>query len=75
MKPRLNELGKTYGRLTVKEKATDKGKYSRWLCQCSCGNPTIVIGSDLRNGATQSCGCLKIERLTEAAMHKRKVLS
>ena len=73
MRQRLNELGKTYGRLTVKEKATDKGKYARWLCQCSCGNPTIVLGADLRSGATQSCGCLQREQLRASAMSKRKV--
>ena len=72
MRQRLNEISKTYGRLTVTQKATDKGKYSRWLCQCSCGNPTIVLGADLRSGLTQSCGCLQKERLKEAAISRRK---
>jgi hypothetical protein len=72
MRLRLNETGNIYGRLTVKEKAPDKGKYSRWLCQCSCGNHTIVIGADLRSGATQSCGCLHRERLMAALISKRK---
>lgn len=29
-----------------------------WVCQCDCGNITIVSQNDLRNGGTQSCGCL-----------------
>lgn len=35
-----------------------KGKGAYWLCQCDCGNETIVIGQSLRNNHTQSCGCL-----------------
>lgn len=29
-----------------------------WLCLCSCGNTTIVMGQSLRSGNTRSCGCL-----------------
>lgn len=29
-----------------------------WHCKCDCGNETIVVGADLRNGHTQSCGCV-----------------
>lgn len=32
-----------------------------WKCVCSCGNETIVAGSDLRSGHTKSCGCLSDE--------------
>lgn len=33
---------------------------ARWLCQCDCGNSTVVLSGNLRRGtsaATQSCGC------------------
>lgn len=33
-----------------------------WLCRCQCGNTTEVDGNKLRNGHTQSCGCLQKER-------------
>jgi hypothetical protein len=32
-----------------------------WLCQCACGQRTIVTGDCLRGGTTKSCGCLKRE--------------
>ena len=32
---------------------------SRWLCQCECGNQTIVNSGSLRRGLTKSCGCVK----------------
>ena len=56
-------LGQKFGRLVVLEEA-GKNKYGNWryLCQCTCGNFTTVFGSDLRNGHTKSCGCLKKEQ-------------
>ena len=32
-----------------------------WHCQCDCGRETDVILSNLVNGYTKSCGCLKRE--------------
>ena len=52
MKTKKNELGNTYGRLTVIE---EQGK--GWLCLCLCGNEKVVKGTNLRNGSTISCGC------------------
>lgn len=49
-----------FGRLLVKHLA-DKDKNGgemRWFCVCDCGNTTIVRGTSLRTGGTQSCGCL-----------------
>lgn len=52
----------TFGRLTVIERDTSKlmGKenFAYWLCKCQCGNIVSVRGDHLRNGTTQSCGCL-----------------
>ncbi len=60
--------GKTFGRLTVIERAENIGKYTAWLCECSCEehNKVVVLGMRLKNKSTQSCGCLKIERIKEA---------
>jgi len=51
--------GKTFGTLTVIKRADNsKAGKARWLCECSCGNKTIVVGSSLINGTIASCGCL-----------------
>ena len=39
-----------------------------WLCQCSCGNTTLVSLGDLRSGSTQSCGCTKNKRIAKKLM-------
>lgn len=42
----------------VEKLLNDKDKHYKWLCQCDCGNTTVVRSSDLRGGKTKSCGCL-----------------
>lgn len=37
----------------------------RWLCQCSCGNLTVVVTAKLNNGRIKSCGCLTIQKAKE----------
>ena len=62
----VDAVGKKYGRLTVLERAgSNKKKNAVWLCRCDCGNLTKVTGTKLRNGHTQSCGCLNREMLGE----------
>ena len=57
--------GQRFGRLTVIAHVGYRRKYALWQCECDCGNSTIVIGSDLRRGNTQSCGCLARDRSSE----------
>ena len=66
-----NEIGNTYGYLTVIERAenTKEGR-AQWLCQCKCGNTTTVLGKHLRSGNTKSCGCYQKERATQANMER-----
>lgn len=59
--------GKQFGKLTVISREADyvspKGTHkSRWLCQCECGNTTVVIGDNLRTGNTTTCGCAHLYR-------------
>ena len=55
----IDETNNVYGRLTVIKLDHIDDKSNRyWKCLCECGNYTIVRGSELRNGQTQSCGCL-----------------
>lgn len=50
------EIGKQYGKLTVKQYDDLRGVY---ICECDCHNVIPVKGYNLLNGNTQSCGCLK----------------
>lgn len=56
----IDLTGQKFNKLLVIkiEKYIPLGK-STWLCLCDCNNKTIVVGSDLKNEHTKSCGCLK----------------
>ena len=45
------------------EKSKSTGSY--WKCQCDCGNLVSVLGTELVNGHTKSCGCLRKESAEE----------
>ena len=66
-----NEIGNTYGYLTVIERAenTKEGR-AMWKCKCKCGNETVVLGKHLRSGNTKSCGCYQRERAAQANMDR-----
>lgn len=57
--------GKRFGKLVVIERTNNRGKHTMWKCKCDCGNYTITGASELKNGTTKSCGCLKFERRNE----------
>ena len=56
----IDLTGQRFGRLVVLKRSDKSGEHHEayWKCKCDCGNYTTVIGSDLRSGHTQSCGCL-----------------
>jgi hypothetical protein len=57
----IDLVGKKFGRLIVLERIDDiNGKPTRWLCRCNCNKKITVLGYNLKNGNTKSCGCLKI---------------
>jgi hypothetical protein len=64
----IDLTGKTFNRLKVIERAENIGNHTAWLCECSCEKHKrfIVLGQNLRNKSTQSCGCLQRERAKEA---------
>ena len=54
-----NLVGQRFGKLVVLSRAENIGLQPAWICQCDCGVMTHpIIGSNLRRGTTQSCGCL-----------------
>ena len=45
----IDLTGQRFGKLVVKEYAPSDGrKGAFWLCQCDCGNTTVVAGQELR---------------------------
>jgi len=56
----IDLTGHKYGKLTVIKKSDKTKKSGRiyWDCICEEGNKVTVAGNNLRNGHTQSCGCM-----------------
>jgi len=57
--------GQRYGRLTVIERAPNKGGKVMWHCLCDCGNTAEVRSCSLISGLVRSCGCYHSERARE----------
>ncbi len=59
--------GQRFERLLVLDRAPDyidrqNGKrVVMWRCRCDCGEIVEVMGHNLRDGKTKSCGCLRRE--------------
>ena len=51
------EIGNKYGKWLVIDKAPNRNRRAYWLCQCECGEIKEVLGANLRNGHSTSCGC------------------
>lgn len=52
--------GQRFGKLTVLNYTNTVNSHGEklYLCQCDCGNKTIVATGKLTNGDTSSCGCI-----------------
>lgn len=59
------EIGGRYGRLLVVGLIKDK-KNPRAICKCDCGNEATPQRGALVSGKSQSCGCLRIEKVKKA---------
>lgn len=63
----VNLCGMRFGRLTVVDRLPAvKHKKVKWNCLCDCGRTSVSSACSLTLGITQSCGCLRRERLKEA---------
>lgn len=62
----IDLAGRKFYRLTVIERAPNRGRRTMWHCQCDCGESTIVAGVHLSRGHTRSCGCYQRERSAES---------
>jgi hypothetical protein len=68
-------IGNTYGRLTVVEEAGRKGTQKLWKCICECGNETYLTSHILASGHTNSCGCLRSEKVSRREVMISEILS
>ena len=57
----INMAGQRIGRLTVIKQVPSASTNARWLCKCDCGNEITVLGTTLRRGESQSCGCYRAD--------------
>ncbi len=59
--------GQRFGRLIALHPVEARNRGMTWLCKCDCRNSKVVLGTNLRKGLTQSCGCLHKERTAESS--------
>ena len=63
---KLQDLtGQQFGKLTVIRRAPNhpSNNFVYWYCDCECGTKDyIVSGQNLKQGYTQSCGCLTLSQ-------------
>ena len=71
-----NDLAnKKFGRLTAIKIVDVPKNGAYWLCHCSCGKNTVVRNDKLLKGITQSCGCLRKEKITKRNLQQAWGLS
>lgn len=70
----LNKTGHRYGRLlALGAVERNRRKHLVWHCLCDCGRETFVESQHLRDGGTQSCGCLRRENRGPAQHQRGKI--
>lgn len=72
--PKFVDLtGQRFGRLAVVKETTAPSGRLAWLCRCDCGAEKTVLSSNLRSGATTSCGCFHKEVVAKTTtVHGRR---
>lgn len=54
--------GQTFGSWKVIERAPNRGRAVRWICECGrCGRLKDVAGTSLKTGASTNCGCSRYD--------------
>ena len=69
-RPPAKMVGEVFGRLTVLSMVPGRarGGHVVWNCSCKCGGPDVtVVGYQLRQGKTTSCGCWRSESARDRA--------
>ena len=68
MPPFRDLTGQQFGRLkAIRLAGRTAAGQAMWECLCQCGKTTTVYGVSLTRGKSQSCDCLRLERVKAAA--------
>ena len=59
----IDLTGRRFGRLIVVSRAEADGPTTRWHVRCDCGATKIIAAQSLRDGVSESCGCLRREQI------------
>lgn len=63
-----------FGKLTVLEISEKQVNHKiYWKCLCECGNTCDVSVGRLTSGKTQSCGCLRVEKLIKDCVEETRL--
>lgn len=55
----IDLLGQRFGKLVVTKKSKRKAHSIYWHCVCDCGGKHEVLSSNLIQGRSKSCGCVR----------------
>ena len=72
-------IGDRFGKLIVVKyngvhKKPSGSTVGLYLCECDCGNYTVVKTSNLTSGWTKSCGCLRHKEMTKDQVAINKII-
>ncbi len=67
MPPRIDLVGRKFGRLTVTDFVGFYRGHSHWECRCDCGGNAVATSCNLVRGNTMSCGCVQKMRTSLAS--------
>ena len=72
-KLRYDLTNQKFGRWTVLYRTTSiNNRDTTWMCRCDCGVERPVLGKNLKNGRSTSCGCYKKEKDTSRFSERNK---
>jgi hypothetical protein len=55
----IDVTGERYGRLVGVRRVPSAGRRTKWLFRCDCSTDVVLSLETVRQGFTQSCGCLR----------------
>lgn len=77
MYPANNLIGRRFGKLVVTgfagylSASLGAQRAATWTCTCDCGQIKRVNTSNLVNGATRSCGCIRRKRRSRKYLYSK----